>query len=141
MTFRWTNIVLSSVSIMFNYAHLGCLFPHRVNYCAINMICVLRLWNVLYYRLWECGISDDGCAVLALALRSNPSYLRDLYLFGNKLTDSGVKRLSLLKEDLHYKLENFEWVLNCFMKIFHLFMCCWKCRILNCVEFVELPIK
>ncbi|XP_048022601.1 NLR family CARD domain-containing protein 3-like isoform X2 [Megalobrama amblycephala] len=64
--------------------------PH----CKLDKLC-----------LWDCGVTDKGCAALASALRSNPSHLRDLYLVGNKLGDRGVKLLSDLKDDPHYKLE------------------------------------
>ncbi|XP_058651250.1 NACHT, LRR and PYD domains-containing protein 3-like isoform X2 [Onychostoma macrolepis] len=56
-------------------------------------------------RLYDCGITDEGCAALASALRSNPSHLRELNLSVNKLRDSGVKLLSDLRKDPHYKLE------------------------------------
>ncbi|XP_073697185.1 NLR family CARD domain-containing protein 3-like [Garra rufa] len=61
--------------------------------------------------LWliDCGITDEGCAALASALRSNPSHLRHLSLTGNKLGDSGVKLLSDLKDDPHYKLETLDY--------------------------------
>ncbi|XP_053505802.1 NACHT, LRR and PYD domains-containing protein 3-like [Ictalurus furcatus] len=52
-----------------------------------------------------CGVSDDGCAALTSALRSNPSHLRQLDLSDNKIGDSGVKLLSALKDDKHYKLQ------------------------------------
>ncbi|XP_048017219.1 NACHT, LRR and PYD domains-containing protein 12-like [Megalobrama amblycephala] len=57
--------------------------------------------------LWlsDCGVTDEGCAALASALRSNPSHLRKLDLSLNKLGDSGVKLLSDLKDDPHYKLD------------------------------------
>ncbi|XP_050958326.1 ribonuclease inhibitor-like [Labeo rohita] len=55
--------------------------------------------------LWDCGVTDEGCAALASALRSNPSHLRILHLYGNKLGDSSRKLLSDLKDDPHYKLE------------------------------------
>ncbi|KAI5086645.1 protein NLRC3-like, partial [Silurus meridionalis] len=56
-------------------------------------------------RLWDCGVSDEGCAALASALRSNPSHLRKLNLTGNKVGDSGVKCLSAVLENPHCKLE------------------------------------
>ncbi|XP_026135391.1 NACHT, LRR and PYD domains-containing protein 12-like [Carassius auratus] len=56
-------------------------------------------------RLLYCGITDEGCAALASALRSNPSHLRELDLSENKLGKSGVKSLSELKDDPHFKLE------------------------------------
>ncbi|XDV32738.1 hypothetical protein PO909_003478, partial [Leuciscus waleckii] len=56
--------------------------------------------------LWlsDCGVTGEGCADLASALRSNPSHLRQLGLTGNKL-GSGIKLLSDLKDDPHYKLK------------------------------------
>ncbi|XP_016408298.1 NACHT, LRR and PYD domains-containing protein 12-like [Sinocyclocheilus rhinocerous] len=56
--------------------------------------------------LWliNCGVTDEGCAALASALRSNPSHLRELDLSYNKLGDS-VKLLSALKDDPYYKLD------------------------------------
>ncbi|XP_058609337.1 ribonuclease inhibitor-like [Onychostoma macrolepis] len=58
-------------------------------------------------KLWlmDCGVTDEGCAALASALRSNPSHLRHLILSLNNLRDSDVKLLSDLKDDPHYKLE------------------------------------
>ncbi|KAM9434438.1 NLR family CARD domain-containing protein 3-like [Clarias gariepinus] len=57
-------------------------------------------------RLLHCGVSDEGCAALTSALRSNPSQLRELNLsWNNKIGDSGVKCLSALKDDEHYKLQ------------------------------------
>ncbi|KAI5610676.1 NACHT, LRR and PYD domains-containing protein 3-like isoform X2, partial [Silurus asotus] len=52
-----------------------------------------------------CGVSDEGCAALASALRSNPSHLRVLNLSGNKVGNSGVKCLSAVLENPHCKLE------------------------------------
>ncbi|KAG7329869.1 hypothetical protein KOW79_006091 [Hemibagrus wyckioides] len=58
-----------------------------------------RLW------LWRCGVSGEGCAALTSALRSNPSHLRELHLSWNNLGDSGVKMISDLRDDKHYKLQ------------------------------------
>ncbi|KAK3544095.1 hypothetical protein QTP86_001488 [Hemibagrus guttatus] len=52
-----------------------------------------------------CDVSDEGCAALTLALRSNPSHLRHLDLSCNNLRDSGVKSLSAVLENPHCKLE------------------------------------
>ncbi|XP_048017225.1 protein NLRC3-like [Megalobrama amblycephala] len=62
-------------------------------------------------KLWlrNCGVTDEGCAALASALRSNPSHLRLLDLSENNLGDSGVKLLKDLKDDPHYKLETL-WI-------------------------------
>ncbi|XP_042593549.1 NACHT, LRR and PYD domains-containing protein 3-like [Cyprinus carpio] len=58
-------------------------------------------------KLWlrDCDVTDEGCAALASALRSNPSHLRELNLSVNNLRDSSRKLLSDLKDDPHYKLE------------------------------------
>ncbi|XP_052472434.1 NACHT, LRR and PYD domains-containing protein 3 isoform X2 [Carassius gibelio] len=51
--------------------------------------------------LCECGITEDCCADLASALRSNPSHLRHLDLSDNSLKDTGVKLLSDGLKSLH----------------------------------------
>ncbi|XP_060752942.1 NACHT, LRR and PYD domains-containing protein 12-like isoform X1 [Tachysurus vachellii] len=57
-------------------------------------------------RMWDCSITDKGCAALASALRSNSSsHLRELDLFYNNPGESGVKLLSDLLKDPHCKLE------------------------------------
>ncbi|XP_067306965.1 NLR family CARD domain-containing protein 3-like [Pseudorasbora parva] len=58
-----------------------------------------------YAALMSCGVTDEGCAALASALRSNPSHLRKLYLSENNLGDSGVKLLSAGLENPLCKLE------------------------------------
>ncbi|KAM9541419.1 NACHT, LRR and PYD domains-containing protein 3-like isoform 2-T2 [Salvelinus alpinus] len=45
-------------------------------------------------RLSGCWITEEGCASLASALRSNPSHLREVNLSDNDLKDSGVNLLS-----------------------------------------------
>ncbi|XP_048016259.1 NACHT, LRR and PYD domains-containing protein 12-like [Megalobrama amblycephala] len=62
-------------------------------------------------KLWlkDCGVTDEGCAALASALRSNPSHLRELDLSGNKLKQSGVKLLCDLKDDPHYNLKELKY--------------------------------
>uniref|UniRef100_A0A8C1MTF0 NACHT domain-containing protein n=1 Tax=Cyprinus carpio TaxID=7962 RepID=A0A8C1MTF0_CYPCA len=61
-----------------------------------------KLW------LWDCGVTDEGCADLASALRSNPSPLRELDLSRNKLQDLDVKLLCAALEDPQCKLEILE---------------------------------
>ncbi|XP_037552313.1 NLR family CARD domain-containing protein 3 [Nematolebias whitei] len=58
--------------------------------------------------LWlsGCLITEEGCASLASALRSNPSHLRELDLSYNHPGDSGVKLLSTGLETPHWKLSN-----------------------------------
>ncbi|XP_073779306.1 NLR family CARD domain containing 9 isoform X1 [Danio rerio] len=61
--------------------------------------------------LWlsNCGLTDEACAALASALRSNPEHLRELNLSKNKLGESDVKLLSDLKDDTHYKLKELNY--------------------------------
>ncbi|XP_059418599.1 NACHT, LRR and PYD domains-containing protein 12-like isoform X1 [Carassius carassius] len=63
-------------------------------------------------QLRDCGVTYEGCAALALALRSNPSHLRQLDLSGNEIGDSGVTLLSAGLNDPHCKLEKL-WLNDC----------------------------
>ncbi|XP_076579656.1 neoverrucotoxin subunit alpha-like [Chaetodon auriga] len=56
-------------------------------------------------KLSDCLITEEGCASLASALRSNPSHLRELDLSYNHPGDSGVKLLSAGLEDPHCRLD------------------------------------
>ncbi|XP_017538986.1 NACHT, LRR and PYD domains-containing protein 3-like isoform X1 [Pygocentrus nattereri] len=56
-------------------------------------------------ELSNCSITEEGCAALVSALKSNPSQLRELILDSNKPGESGVKMLSDLLVDPHFKLE------------------------------------
>ncbi|XP_071256157.1 NLR family CARD domain-containing protein 3-like isoform X3 [Salvelinus alpinus] len=56
-------------------------------------------------RLSGCGVTEEGCASLVSALRSNPSHMRELDLSYNHPGDSGVRLLSAVLEDPHCRLE------------------------------------
>ncbi|XP_031669616.1 NLR family CARD domain-containing protein 3-like, partial [Oncorhynchus kisutch] len=56
-------------------------------------------------RLSGCLVTEEGCASLVSALRSNPSHLRELDLSYNHPGDSGVRQLSAGLEDPHCRLE------------------------------------
>ncbi|CAI5681658.1 unnamed protein product [Oreochromis niloticus] len=60
-------------------------------------------------RLRDCGLSKISCDYLAAALKSNPSHLRELVLWGNNLKDPDVKQLSDLKQSPDYRLETLVW--------------------------------
>ncbi|XP_033833983.1 protein NLRC3-like [Periophthalmus magnuspinnatus] len=56
-------------------------------------------------RLSGCLVSEEGCASLASALRSNSSHLTELDLTYNHPGDTGIKLLSALQEDPHCALD------------------------------------
>uniref|UniRef100_A0A8C7HG84 Uncharacterized protein n=2 Tax=Oncorhynchus kisutch TaxID=8019 RepID=A0A8C7HG84_ONCKI len=56
-------------------------------------------------RLSGCLVTEEGCASLVSARRSNPSHLRELDLSYNHPGDSGVRLLSAGLEDPHCRLE------------------------------------
>uniref|UniRef100_A0AAZ1XXZ7 NACHT LRR and PYD domain-containing protein n=1 Tax=Oreochromis aureus TaxID=47969 RepID=A0AAZ1XXZ7_OREAU len=60
-------------------------------------------------RLCRCGLSEISCDYLAAALKSNPSHLRELNLWGNNLKHPDVKQLSDLKRSPDYRLETLGW--------------------------------
>ena len=60
------------------------------------------------YSLFNCSITEEGCAALVSALKSNPSHLRELNLSFNKPGESGVKLLSDLLKDPRCKLEKLQ---------------------------------
>lgn len=56
------------------------------------------------FRLRGCRLSDVSCDLLASALKSNPSHLKDLDLSKNDLIGSGVKLLMNLVVSTEYTL-------------------------------------
>ncbi|XP_037396775.1 NACHT, LRR and PYD domains-containing protein 9-like [Pygocentrus nattereri] len=58
--------------------------------------------------LRHCSITEKGCKALVKTLKLNPSHLRKLELDFNEPGESGVKMLSALLEDPHYKLEKLD---------------------------------
>ncbi|CAJ1058009.1 NLR family CARD domain-containing protein 3-like isoform X2 [Xyrichtys novacula] len=58
----------------------------------LRLIAAVR--NCRKAQFKNCGLSETHCEAAALALKSNPSYLRELNMGSNELQDSGVKLLS-----------------------------------------------
>ncbi|XP_062389481.1 stonustoxin subunit beta-like [Sardina pilchardus] len=60
-------------------------------------------------RLSLCLITHEGCSLLSSALKSNPSYLKQLYLSYNHPGDSGVRELTDRLNDPGCKLETLRY--------------------------------
>uniref|UniRef100_A0A8C6WQD6 NACHT, LRR and PYD domains-containing protein 12 n=1 Tax=Neogobius melanostomus TaxID=47308 RepID=A0A8C6WQD6_9GOBI len=56
-------------------------------------------------RLSLCGLSKINCSSLASALKSNPSHLTELKLRNNRLRESDMKKLLILKQSPDCRLE------------------------------------
>ncbi len=68
-----------------------------------------------FFQFSQCRLScfemtDEGYSAVTLALKSNPSHLRELNLSRNKLGDTGVKHLSDLLMNTQFKLEKLQLV-------------------------------
>ncbi|KAM9309918.1 NACHT, LRR and PYD domains-containing protein 12-like isoform 6-T6 [Pholidichthys leucotaenia] len=57
-------------------------------------------------RLESCRLSKISCDYLVSALKSNPSYLRELHLLGNNLKAPDVQQLRELQQSPDYRLED-----------------------------------
>ncbi|CAM4549917.1 unnamed protein product [Leuciscus chuanchicus] len=83
---------------------------------SVNLLSdVLQNPHCKLEKLWlnDCDLTDEGFAALTSALRSNPEHLREMNLSWNKIGHSGVKCLSELKDDPHYKLEKLYYSRQC----------------------------
>lgn len=68
-------------------------------------MCFILYHIALLFRLWDCGLSNTSCELLAMTLKSNPFYLRELDLRGNRLQGPGVEQLKDLCQSPDYSLE------------------------------------
>ncbi len=66
---------------------------------------MFRIFVFFLYRLNNNSITAEGCAALISAITSNPSNLKELDLSGNKLGDSGIKKICHLLNSVEFRLE------------------------------------
>ncbi|KAL6483947.1 hypothetical protein MHYP_G00088200 [Metynnis hypsauchen] len=97
--------VLSSDSSRLRELNLS---SNKLQDSGVKLICA-GLENphckLMTLKLKYCSITEEGCADMFHALKSNSSsHLRELNLSLNKPGESGVKLLSFLVENPHYKL-------------------------------------
>uniref|UniRef100_A0A3B3C5S5 B30.2/SPRY domain-containing protein n=1 Tax=Oryzias melastigma TaxID=30732 RepID=A0A3B3C5S5_ORYME len=71
--------------------------------CVVLCVCSLS----------GCLITEEGCASLASALKSNPSHLRELDLSYNHPGEAGIKLLSAALEDPHWRLDTLRYGETC----------------------------
>ncbi|KAI2650567.1 Ribonuclease inhibitor [Labeo rohita] len=75
---------------------------------AVKKLCDLLIhpqFKLEKLHLCECSITEKQCLILTSALKSNPSYLRELDLSRNELKNTGVNHLCDILKDSQCKLE------------------------------------
>ncbi|ROL54955.1 NLR family CARD domain-containing protein 3 [Anabarilius grahami] len=84
------------------------LSEHELGDTRVNQIAALlqdKHCKLNTLILCGCSITEKQCLILTSALKSNPSYLRELDLSENKLQNKGVNILCDVLKDSHCKLE------------------------------------
>ncbi|XP_058617354.1 NLR family CARD domain-containing protein 3-like isoform X3 [Onychostoma macrolepis] len=81
---------------------------HELGDTRVNQIAALlqdKHCKLNTLTLCGCSITENQCLILTLALKSNPSHLRELDLSGNKIENKGVKHICDLLIDFRCKME------------------------------------
>ncbi|XP_026106952.1 NACHT, LRR and PYD domains-containing protein 3-like [Carassius auratus] len=84
------------------------LSEHKLGDTQVNQISALlqdKHCKLNTLILCGCSITEEQCHILASALKSNSSHLRELDLSGNKIKNTGVNHFCDILKDLHCKLE------------------------------------
>ncbi|XP_073699638.1 NACHT, LRR and PYD domains-containing protein 12-like [Garra rufa] len=83
---------------------------NKIGNSGVNHLCEIlkdSQCKLKKLRFRDCDLTDEGFSAVTLALKSNPSHLRELDLSMNKLGDSGMQNLSDLQMNQQCKLEIF----------------------------------
>ncbi|XP_016371382.1 protein NLRC3-like, partial [Sinocyclocheilus rhinocerous] len=104
---QWSALVfvlLTSEQKMDVFNLINFIGPHNAtDEVLLKLLPVIKESRSAEFRY--CGVTDEGCAAIASALRSNPSHLRELCVSKNKLGNSGVKKLCAGLGNPHCKLD------------------------------------
>lgn len=103
------EMYFTTVSLAYDHLHqLSCKL--YISFRWMDYFWKILTMSVLHScRLSGCLITADGCTSLASALRSNPSYLKELDLSYNHPDESGVKLLSVGLKDPNWRLDSLRY--------------------------------
>ncbi len=86
-------------------AHVNVLWDAKSVLIICQILLKCNFYFLCHHRLSHWRLSETHCEVMASALKSNPSHLRELDMSDNELQDSGVKLLCSGFESPNCRLE------------------------------------